>query len=130
MGIGKLTTDSASEVASVSASGNKFYGALSWVFLISSLLVSVLFLLSHGVIHGVKADVIAIEQLEALFFPGVYWTFAASCITLLALSALFIGLTLAIAVVRACIHVSPCKIYWFVLGFQVMPWLYFFASTA
>ena len=81
MGIGKLTTDSTPEVTNVSAQGNRFYGALSWVFLVSSLLISVLFLLSHGVIHGVKANVIAIEQLEALFFPGVYWTFAASCIT-------------------------------------------------
>jgi len=125
MNIENYTTES----MVIAPAGNRLYGALSWLFLIVCLFVSAAFLFSHGVIHSVRADVISIEQLERLLFPGVYWTLAASCITLLALSALFLGLTLAITVVRACMHTAPCRIYWAVLAIQVIPWLYFFAST-
>ncbi len=117
------------EATLVASPGNRLYGALSWLFLITCLLVSAAFLISHGVIHSVRTDVLSVDQLESWFFPGVYWTLAASCITLLALSALLLGLTLAIAVVRGCLHGAPCRFYWMVLGVQAVPWVYFFAST-
>jgi hypothetical protein len=118
------------QIRTIGLSEFKLYGGLSRAFLIVCVLVSFALLMSHGVIHGVKMDIFTIEQLETLFFPGVYWTFAASCVTLLALSALLIGLTIALAVVRACLHTAPCKFYWFVLSFQFIPWLFFFATTS
>ena len=108
----------------------RIYRLFSGLFLFACVAVSLIFLATHGLIQSVKANVFTIEQLEAYFFPGVYWTLAAGCITLLAVSALFIGLTVAIGLIRACMYVGPCRRYWVVLLVQLIPWLYFFVSTA
>ena len=120
-------TQSASTAA---VAESQVYGVLSRSFLITCVAVSLIFLITHGLIHSVKLDFLSIEQLEAMFFPGVYWSLAASCISLLAVSALLISLTVAIAISRACFHAAPCRLYWLVLLVQVVPWGYFFLSTS
>lgn len=116
---------------SIKTSEQRLYGILSWSFVFACIAVSLVLLLTHGLIQSVKAEVFTVAQLESIFFPGIYWILAAACIALLAVSAILIGLTTAIVLIRTCmLSVGSCRLYWLVLFVQLVPWFYFFVSTA
>lgn len=101
------------------------YGLSSWCYFTAVTAVSVGFLATQFIVNGVRSGAISATALDELFFPGVYWTIATAGMIFLALAALFLGLSVALLVVRAWMKAVPCRVYGWLLLIQVMPWLYF-----
>lgn len=101
------------------------YGFSSWCYFTTVAAISLGFFVTQLIVNGVRGGDLSAASLDELFFPGVYWTIATSGMIFLALAALFLGLSVALLVVRAWMHAVPCRVYGWMLLIQVMPWLYF-----
>lgn len=107
------------------ASCARSYGFSSWCYFAMVVAVSLGFLITQIVVNGVRSGSISATGLDEALFPGVYWTIATAGMIFLSLSALFLGLSVALLVVRAWMHAVPCRAYGWMLLIQVCPWLYF-----
>mgnify|MGYP000414529572 CR=1 FL=1 len=112
---------------SVSLQKKASYSASSWLFFVVVVLINLGFFISHFVANSIRTGYLAQETLEHALFSGAYWFFSTGCVVFLMLSGLFIALTIALLVVRAGLHFTPCRYYCVILGIQILPWIYFIA---
>ncbi len=125
-----IATHSASDKQSGQTHCPKAYGIRSWFYFSLVIIVTVSFLVSQVVIQSVRSGSLAVSTLEEIFYPGVYWLLASGGVALLVASGLLLGLTLGFIVVRAFMHLSPCRAYGVMALCQAVPWIYFFSTSS
>lgn len=104
------------------------YGLPSRVFFLMTSLVSAGFLGTQVLINGVREKAVSVAMLDQWFFPGVYQVLAPLGVGLLLVSAILLGLTLALLIVRGWLHMAPCRYYGIALLLQLVPWFYFLVA--
>lgn len=104
------------------------YGFSSWCYFVTVSAISVGFFVTQYLVNGVRGGSIEMSSLDATFYPGVYWTIATSAMLFLIFAMLFLGISIALLVVRAWMHTVPCRIYGLMLLLQIAPWAYFATS--
>lgn len=101
------------------------YGVVTYLYAVMVALVTAGFFITQLLVNGVRDGTLPTAVLDQWLFPGAYWWVATTGMAFLLLSGLFAGVTPAILVVRAFMHVAPCGWYVVLFMLQCLAWAYF-----